>query len=303
MNIRIKRIIFVLIGVCFHMAVNAQELRCNVYVSSQKIQVTNREIFNNMQRDINEFMNTRRWTSNVFSVDERIECNIQITLDEQSGDQYKGTMQVRSSRPIFNSAYNTMLLNIKDNDVLFTYREFEPLEYNESGQNTSLVNLMAFYAYFIIGFDYDSYALMGGNEYFTKAENIVAQSQNARETGWKSFESRRNRYWLINNLQDRSYSAIREGSYKYHRLGLDKMSDDVNEGRKEVLSSLELFQKANRTKPNSYIIQVFFDSKSDELLNIFKPAFNDERKRVYNIVTEMNAANASKFAPLNETQK
>jgi hypothetical protein len=209
-------------------------------------------------------------------------------------------MQIRSSRPVFNSSYNSIMLNIKDNDITFQYREFETLEFNESGQNTNLVNLLAFYAYLIIGFDYDSFSLMGGNEYFDRAENIVAQSQSARESGWKSFEGRRNRYWLINNLQDRSYSSVRESVYKYNRLGLDVMSDNVNEGRKVVLEALELMQKANRTKLNSYIVQVFFDSKSDELLNIFKPAFADERKRVYSIVTEMNAANASKFAELNE---
>lgn len=278
---------------------HAQELRCNISVSSQKIQGTNKELFTNMQRDMYEFVNNRRWSGNVFAYDERIECSIQITLDEQSGsDQFKGTMQVRISRPVYNSSYNTVLLNFKDNDVDFNYREFETLEFNESGQNSNLVNLLAFYANIALGFDYDSFSQMGGNEFFSKAENIVAQSQNAREAGWKSFESKRNRYWLINNLQDRSYAPVRECVYKYHRLGLDAMSDNVTDGRAELLSALELLQKAHRTKPNSYILQVFFDAKSDEIVNIFKAAFTDERKRVYNIVSEINPANNSKYSVL-----
>lgn len=290
-----------LIGLLISVAglAEAQELRCNISVSSQKIQGTNKEIFTNMQRDMYEFLNNKRWTDHVFSYDERIECSIQITLDDQSGsDEFKGSLQLIISRPVYNSSYSTTLLNYKDNDILFKYREFEPLEFNESGQNTELVNLLAYYAYIILGFDYDSFSQMGGNEYFTKAENIVARCQNARESGWKSFESKRNRYWLINNLQDRSLSAVRECMYKYHRLGLDAMSDNVTDGRIELLSALELLQKVHRTKPNSYILQTFFDAKSDEIVNIFKPAFADERKRVYNIVSEINPANNTKYSGL-----
>lgn len=281
----------------------AQELRCNISVSTQKIQGTNRELFTNMQRDMYEFMNNKRWSPNVFAYDERVESSIQFTLEEQIGsDEFKGSVQVRVSRPVYNSSYNTVLLNFKDNDIDFRYREFEALEFNESGQNTELVNLLAFYANIILGLDYDSFSLMGGNEFFNKAENIVAQCQNAREPGWKSFESRRNRYWLINNLQDRSYTSVRECIYRYHRLGLDVMSENVTDGRLELLSALELLQKAHRSKPNSYILQVFFDAKSDEIVNIFKPAFTDERKRVYNIVSEVNPANLSKYNVLIENK-
>jgi len=279
--------------------VSAQELRCNVSVSSQKIQGTNRELFTNMQRDLYEFLNNKRWSNNVFTYDERIESSIQITLDEQVGsDQFRGSMQIRISRPVYNSSYNTILLNFKDNDIDFTYREFEPLEYNESGQNTNLVSLLAFYANIMLGMDYDSFSPMGGNEFFNRAEGIAARCQNAREAGWKSFESRRNRYWLINNLQDRSYAPVRDCIYRYHRLGLDVMSDNVTDGRLAVVEALELLQKAHRTKPNSYLMQVFFDAKADEIVHIFKPAFTDERKRVYNIVSEVNPANMSKYGVL-----
>lgn len=280
---------------------NAQELRCNISVSSQKIQGTNKEIFSNMQRDMYEFVNNKRWSENIFSYDERIECSIMITLDEQMGsDRFRGSLQVRVSRPVFNASYSTVLLNFKDNDVDFEYREFEALEFNEAGQNTSLVNLLAYYAYVILGLDYDSFSMMGGSEFFTKAENIVAQCQNAKEAGWKSFESKRNRYWLVNNLQDRSYSPMRECFYRYHRTGLDVMADNVNDGKLEIVSALELLRKAHRAKPNSYIMQVFFDAKSDEIVNIFKSAFTDERKRIYTLLTEVNAANTSKYSVLME---
>lgn len=287
----------VVVWLCWFVAgAHAQELRCNISVSSQKIQGTNRELFTNMQRDIYEFLNNRRWSNHVFSYDERIECSLQIVLDEQVGsDQFKGTMQVRVSRPVYNSSYNTVLLNFKDNDIEFVYREFEPLEYNETGENTNLVSLLAFYANVILGLDYDSFSLMGGNDFYNRAENIVARCQNSREAGWKSFESRRNRYWLINNLQDRSYAPVRECLYRYHRLGLDVMADNVTDGRMAIVEALELLQKANRTKSNAYIMQVFFDAKSDEIVNIFKPTFTDERKRVYNIVSEVNPANSAKY--------
>ncbi|MDE6452123.1 MAG: DUF4835 family protein [Odoribacter sp.] len=292
------------LGVLIVSGVKSQELKCNISVTSQKIQGTNRELFNNMQRDLYEFLNNRRWSEHVFAYDERIECSLQFVLNEQVGsDQFKGTLQVRISRPVYNSSYSTILLNFRDNDIDFSYREFEPLVYNEGGQNSNLVNLLAFYANIIIGVDYDSFALMGGNEFFNRAENIVAQCQNSREAGWKSFENRRNRYWLVNNLQDRSYAVVRECIYRYHRLGLDVMADNIADGRLAVIESLELVRKAHRAKPNSYLVQIFFDAKAEEIVNIFKPAFADERKRVYNIVSEINPANNSKYSVLIQEKK
>ena len=294
-----QRLFYFCLFILMSYFVTAQELRCNISVSSQKIQGTNRELFSNMQRDMYEFLNNKRWSENIFQYDERIECSIQITLDEQIGsDQFRGSMQVRVSRPVYNSSYSTVLLNFRDNDIDYIYREFELLEYSETGQNSNLVNLLAFYANIILGIDYDSFSLMGGNDFFNRAETIVARCQNAKESGWKSFENRRNRYWLINNLQDRSYASVRECIYKYHRLGLDVMSDNLTDGRLAILEALGLLQKAHRIKPNSYLMQVFFDAKADEIVHIFKPAFTDERKRIFNIVSEVNPANSSKYNAL-----
>ena len=174
-----QRLFYFCLFILMSYFVTAQELRCNISVSSQKIQGTNRELFTNMQRDMYEFLNNKRWSENIFQYDERIECSIQITLDEQIGsDQFRGSMQVRVSRPVYNSSYSTVLLNFRDNDIDYIYREFEPLEYSETGQNSNLVNLLAFYANIILGIDYDSFSLMGGNDFFNRAETIVAHVQN-----------------------------------------------------------------------------------------------------------------------------
>lgn len=301
------RLVFSLFMVLFAVIPNlvrGQELRCHVSVSAPKIQGTNRELYSNMQRDIYEFMNNRRWSGHFFAEEERIECSLLFTIEEQSGsDRFRGSLQIKISRPVYNSSYQTVLLNLKDQDIDFIYHEFEALEYNENGQNSSLVYLLAFYANIILGLDYDSFSLMGGNEFYDKAENIVARCQNAQETGWKSYEDRKNRYWLIHHLQDRSFSAVRECIYQYHRLGLDAMSGEVNDGKSAISEALELLQKVHKAKPNTYLMQVFFDAKSDEIVQIFQSAFADERRRIYNIVSGVNQANIAKYAVLIREKK
>src|SRR5210317_803232 len=185
----------------FTVAVFSQELRCNVTVSARGIEGANQNLFRTMQSDLYEFMNNRKWTDHVYSYDEKIRCNILIRLDEQiSADEFKGSIQVQLTRPVFNSDYTSTVLNIKDNDFQCKYQEYQPLEFNETSNRDNLTNVLAFYAYVILGFDYDTFSEQGGTEYFQKAQAIVNISQNARERGWKSFESERNRYWLIENV-------------------------------------------------------------------------------------------------------
>ncbi|MDE5421206.1 DUF4835 family protein [Ancylomarina sp. DW003] len=275
---------------------SSQELRCNVQVVSQQIQGTNKQVFRTMQTAIYEFMNTRRWTDHVYDQDEKIECNILINLKDQiSSDEFKGTMQIQARRPIFNSSFNTVLLNFKDDDIHFKYAEYQALEFNETNTPTSLTALLAYYANIIVGLDYDSFAMEGGTPYFTRAEAIVNKMQNAKYPGWKSFESKSNRYWLIENILNNSYRPVRECIYRYHRLGLDKMADKLTDGRAEIAESLRLLQKAHRAKPGSFILQIFFDAKSDELVKIFSESFNDEKKRAYNILNDIDPANLNKY--------
>lgn len=296
-----KKYLFLLLMFFIGTDAFSQELNCSISISSQKIQGTNREIFRNMQKDIYEFMNTSRWTDNVFSYDERIECNMVFTLNEQlSVDEFKGSLQIQVRRPVYNSSYNTVIFNFKDNDIHFRYKEFEPLTYNDNAKNTNLVSLLAYYSYIILGLDYDTFSPEGGSVYFSKAEALVARCQNNRESGWKSFESRRNRYWLIENIQDNSFSSFRECMCMYHRQGLDAMAKNVVDGRSIIVESLELIRKSHRLKPNSMILQLFFDAKADEIMNIFSKAYGSERKRVYNILVEVNPANISKYRGLLE---
>lgn len=274
----------------------AQELRCNISISATKIQGANRTMFETMQSDLYEFMNNRKWTDEKYSMDERIECSFFINLDEQiSSDEFKGSIQVQARRPVFNSSFETILLNIKDNDFHAKYVEYQTLEFNETSNKDNLTNILAYYAYIILGMDHDSFSPEGGTEFFQKAQIIVNNSQNAREKGWKSYESERNRYWLVENLLNKSYSAYRNCTYQYHRQGLDIMSDKAPEGRTAIAESLKSIQKVFRSRPSLYILQVFFDAKSDELVNIFTKSFPDEKNRVSVILNECDPSNGSKY--------
>jgi hypothetical protein len=275
----------------------AQELRCNISISAQKIQGANRTMFETMQSDLYEFMNNRKWTDQKYSMDERIECSFFITLDEQlSSDEFKGSIQVQARRPVFNSSYETILLNIKDKDFHAKYVEYQTLEFNETSNKDNLTNILAFYAYIVLGMDYDSFSPEGGTEFFQKAQTIVNNSQNAREKGWKAFESERNRYWLVENILNKSYSGFRACTYQYNRQGLDMMAEKAPEGRAAIAESLKLIQKVFRSRPSLYILQVFFDAKSDELVNIFSGnSFPDERNRVSVILNECDPSNGSKY--------
>ncbi len=279
----------------------AQELRCNISVSGQQIQGANRNVFQTMQADLYEFMNNRKWTDHVYSMDERIECSIYIRLTEQlSSNEFKGSIQVQLRRPVFNSDYETPLLNIKDNDFHVEYVEYQSMEFNETSNRDNLTNLMAYYAYVILGMDYDSFSPNGGTEYFQKAQQIVNNSQNVRYAGWKAYESERNRYWLVENLLNKSYAPFRDCTYQYHRLGLDIFFFFIEEGRAAVAESLRSIQKVFRSRPSLYILQIFFDAKSDELVNIFSKSYPDERNRVMTILNEVDPSNGSKYEKINK---
>jgi len=288
-------LIFALIVIA-HSNLIAQELRCNISISATKLQGANRTVFETMQSDLYEFMNNRKWTDQKFAMDERIECSFFINLDEQiSSDEFKGTIQVQARRPVFNSSYETILLNIKDNDFDAKYIEYQTLEFNETSNKDNLTNILAYYAYIILGMDYDSFSPEGGTEFFQKAQTIVNNSQSAREKGWKAYESERNRYWLVENILNKSYSGFRSCTYQYHRQGLDIMFDKSPEGRAAIAESLKSIQKVFRSRPSLYILQVFFDAKSDELVNVFSKSFPDEKNRVSVILNECDPSNGTKY--------
>ncbi len=279
---------------------HSQELICNVSIVSNQIQGTNKQVFQTLQKAIYEFMNTRPWTNNVFESEERIECNMLFNLKEKIGtDEYKGTLQIQSRRPVYNSSYNTVLFNYIDNDLDFRYVEFQPLDFNENVYQSGLTSILAYYAYIILGLDYDSFSLEGGTQYFQKAERVVMNAQNAAESGWRASDSRtrRNRYWLVENILNEDYAPVREFIYKYHRLGLDRMDGQTNIARADMVEDLKLLQQVKREKPDPYMhfLQVVFDAKSDEFVNVFSQSPQDEKNRVYQLLIEVDPTNKSKY--------
>ncbi len=293
-----KTVLITILAILTSFPAISQELRCNVQVITNQIQGTNRQKFTTLQKAIYEFMNGRNWTNHVFSGHERIEVNIMLNLTEEvSADEYRGTIQIQSRRPVFNSSYKTVLFNYLDNNLHFRYIEHEPLEFSETQNISNLTAILAFYANIIMGLDYDSFSLYGGTEFFQRAETIVTNAQNASERGWKSFESNRNRYWLASNLRDAKYAPIREFVYRYHRLGLDRMSDRPAEARDEIVESLLLVQRVFREKPDPFmhLMQVVFDAKSDEIINVFSETNPDQAGRVVDVLKEVDPANTPKY--------
>lgn len=298
-----RKIIVVILFVIVAQWGAAQELRCNISVNANKITGINQNIFRTMQMDLYDFMNNRKWTSHTFSNNERIECSINIQLEKQiSSDEYEGMITVQSKRTALNSSYKTTVLNIRDEGFRIKYQEYQAIEFNENANKDNLTSILAYYAYVIIGFDYDSYSLNGGTEYFEKARKIVNDSQGFPNTykGWKAFDSDYNRYWLVDNLLNNAYAPYRECTYIYHRKGLDAMAESVEAGRAEIAESLRLIQRVFRARSRLYVTQVFFDAKSSELTSIFSQSYPDEQNRVIQILSECDPSNASKYEKMKD---
>ncbi|MCK4879943.1 MAG: DUF4835 family protein [Bacteroidales bacterium] len=290
----------------FSVNLHSQELRCNVQVVSQQIQGTNKQVFQTLQNAIYEFMNNRVWTDHVYTMEERIECNLMFNITEQlSADDFKGTLTIQVSRPVFNTNYNTTTLNFMDNDIRFRYVEFAPLEFDLNSHLSNLTSILAYYAYYILGLDYDTFSMLGGSDYFSNAERIVLNAQNAAESGWKPMDdiAHKNRYWLVKDMIDTDYEKLREFNYRYHRLGLDVMDEKVAEGRAEITNSLELLQQVYRKKPDPYmyIMGMVFDAKVDEIVNVYTESFPEERTRAHTILTEVDKPNTTKYKAILES--
>jgi len=276
-----------------------------VQVVSQQIQGTNKQVFQTMQNAIFEFMNNRVWTNHVYTMEERIECNLMFNITEQiSADEFKGTLSIQASRPVFNSNYSTTTLNFIDNDIHFRYVEFSPLEFDLNTHGSNLTSILAFYAYYILGLDYDTFSLFGGTSFFENAERIVINAQNAPESGWKPLDdlAHKSRYWLVKDMLDTEYEALREFNYRYHRQGLDLMDEKVAEGRAEITNSLELIQDIYRKRPDPYmyLLRLIFDSKVDELINVYTESYPEERNRAHEILVEVDKTNTTKYKAILE---
>ncbi len=276
--------------------VRSQELKCMVQVNSAQVQASDKSVFEQLQMDVFEFMNNRKWTGYTFGQNEQIESNILITVSSWDNiENFSATIQVQARRPVHNSSYYTVLLNYLDNDFTFKYIHGVPIEYIENTFTCNLSAVLAYYAYIIIGLDFDTFLPSGGTEFYVKAQNIVNMAQNAPDKGWKSFENQRNRYWLVENLLNPSFSDLRNGIYQYHRTGLDLMSEDMSAGRQGINDAMTNIQKVYRQRPGLFFISLFMLAKSDELVNIFTSAPQPEKMRIVSILRNLDPANSSKY--------
>ena len=297
-----KRFVFILLLTGFMLpALQSQELRCAVQVVAPGVQGVNRNVFQSLRESIYEFMNNQQWTDQSYENSERIECTLHFSIDEVKGvDRFQGSLRVQSRRPVYNASYKSTVLNLKDDNIDFNFAEQENLVYNESNIESNLVGILVYYAYMILGYDYETFSSEGGTPYFREAEEVVGQMQNARQAGWKAFEDRQNRYWLVDNVLDEDHGPLRTCYYEYHRKGLDLMAENREEGRSNIVSALDGLQSVYRRNPGSFALQVFFDAKQKELVNIFSESFQQEKAEVVNILTEVNPANSDTYEKLLE---
>lgn len=290
--LKVIKIVFI-----FFMAVqlNAQELNCTVSVNSDKIPGSNKKVFTTLETSLNEFVNQKRWTSFNFKPQERINCNFTITILEQSGNDFKGHIQIQSSRPVYNATYLTPIFNFKDDNFAFQYTEYEPLQFNQNSFESNIVSIVTFYSYIILGMDADSFMLNGGSNYYTMAQNVLAQAQQSGYSGWNQNDGSKTRYTLIDNLISPTYSKFREAMYQYHRNGLDIMSGETKKAKDNIGNSITMLKAIFDARPNAFLIRVFMDSKSDEIAKVFSEGPRYDTFKLKEDLMKISPINAAKW--------
>jgi hypothetical protein len=293
----VRKLIFIFLPLIFLVSgASGQELYCQVIVNADRVQTTERNIFRDMANSFEQFMNNTKWTNDVYQTHERIVCNLNITIESMpSIGSFNATVQIQAARPVYNSNYETLLLNFADREWQFEYVESMPLNYNENTYNNNLVSMLSFYAYIILGLDYDSFGLLAGEPFYDIAQNITTLAQSSDRPGWQPFASNRNRYWLVENLRNQQMEGIRQGIYQYHRLGLDRFITEPDAARNEILEVLKELQKIKDIKPNAIIVISFFDAKTDEIVSIFSEGNIQVRREAYNILTEIDPTKTEKY--------
>lgn len=262
----------------------AQELRCQVEINSQKIEGTNKSIFESLQSSINDYMNENKFSTATFSPNERIECRMYLTVGEYDGERIKGDLQVQLSRPVYNSTYTTTVLNFKDTRVEFDYKDGDPLVYNETSQQNNLTAILDYYAYLFLALDFDTFSPQGGQPFFDRAASVVQAAQSTGEVGWKAFEDTKNRSAVLSAFTDPATSGLRNLLYFYHRRGLDEMVTSPDKGRAAITESLKELDKVYNANPMSVGLSIFRDAKLDELVNVYSKAPSAERDEAYDIL-------------------
>lgn len=282
----------------------AQEINAKVNVVYAQIGTTvDKKVFQTLQASLVSFLNKRKWTTDAYETNEKIECSFLLNLQSiVEPNVYKGTLTIQAGRPIYNTNYLSPLINFIDNEVSFRYVEFQPIEFNENriaGTEPLAANLSALFAYYvniILGLDYDSYAPRGGDPFFQKANVIVNASPEGRSiSGWKPFDGQRNRYWLAENLQNSRYALVHDAIYTYYRQGMDKIIENENMAREQVINALSLLNTLHAETPNLMIMPFFFQGKADEIIQLFKKGTMQEKNRVIELCTKIDITNSSKY--------
>ncbi|RZJ65503.1 MAG: DUF4835 family protein [Flavobacterium sp.] len=290
------RKIFSLLALFLSVAGFAQELNCTVTVNAEKVGATNNQVFKTLQNSLNDFVNRTDWTGQGYQANERINCSMFINVTMQSSNQFQATIQVQSARPIFNSSYSSPVLNFNDKDFNFEYNEFQNLTFNPTNYDSNLVSVIAFYSYMIIAMDADTFSPNGGTSYLEIAQDIVSVAQQGGAKGWSQADGTQNRYFLINDMLSPTFAPIREASYQYHFLGLDKMADDPKAGKEGVKAALATLAEIYSVRPNAFLTRVFFDAKSDEIVSVFSGGPGMPISDVVERLNKLSPLNASKWA-------
>ncbi len=283
---------------------SAQEILCNVRVNASQVQTSDRKVFNTMQKTIYEFINNTKWTNTNIKNEERIDCTILISINKKtSTDEYEGSIQIQSTRPVYGTSYKSTLFNYMDNNFKFKYLEYQSLEFSEATHMSNLTSVLAFYVNIILGLDFATFSESGGNEYFNKAQKIVSNAQSAAEPGWKAFESDKNRYWLAHDLLDSRYSSYQSAMYSYHRLGLDLLAEEPDDARFEITQAIESLKDIYRENASAFILKLFFDAKSDEIIKIYSEAFSNEKARIVKTLVEIDPSHSSKYQAITKSSE
>ncbi len=282
-----RKILSVLFACLFSFQVTSQELNAQVIVNSDLVNQTNQQIFKTLERTLNEFINTQAWTEQVFLNQEKITCSFVFNLSAYSNDQFEATLQVQSERPVYQTNYDSPVLNFLDKDITFSYQEFQPLFFNESSFESNLISLISFYAYVIIGLDADTFLQNGGSRYFEKARQVVNLAQSSVRKGWKPGDGLRNRFWLIDSLRSNTFKEYRQTMYNYHRSGLDQMTNDPIAGKKALMLSIQDLEPLFQRRPNAFLLQLFFDAKVEEIVNLFQEGPKIDFKKTEDVLKKI----------------
>jgi len=293
-----------LIFLCSAQLCSAQEIRANITVVSNQVgNNVNQNVFRTFQTALNNFINNRKWTADNFQPNERIQCNFIFNLQPTSETNvYNASLTIQAARPVFNTSYQSPIINFQDESISFKYVEFQQLDFNENrvtgsdAQVSNLTAVIAYYVYMVLAFDYDSFSPRGGDLYFQKAQNIVNNAPDGRGiSGWKAFDGQRNRYWLVENMLNTRYTIMHDVYYNYYRMGLDKFYEDEAASRVEIMNALNLMNNFVNENPNRMIGQFFFQGKATELIKIFSRAPQQDKIRVSEMLQRLDITNAAKY--------